>query len=116
MDCDYLCGKTIRMLQLQVLRQDTEQVKQRLAIKHFADLSLVDTIISLDDQRRKLQLEFDTTQSGVNAASKEIGMLMGKGEKEAAESKKQEVSRLKELLQPISEQLAATEKNYRKNW
>ncbi|HMR93173.1 MAG TPA: serine--tRNA ligase [Chitinophagaceae bacterium] len=98
------------MLQLQVLRQDPEGVKQRLAVKHFADLSLVDTIISLDDDRKKLQLEFDTTQSGVNSASKEIGMLMAKGQKEAAEEKKQEVSRLKAQLQPVTEKLAQVEK------
>ena len=61
------------MLQLQVLRQQTEEVKKKLAIKHFADSGLVDTILSLDDQRKKLQLEFDNNQAKVNSASKEIG-------------------------------------------
>ncbi|MCF3111145.1 serine--tRNA ligase [Niabella sp. CC-SYL272] len=98
------------MLQLQVLRQDTEAVKQRLAVKNFKELGLVDEIISLDDQRKKSQLEFDTTQSLINSASKAIGQLMAKGDKEAAEAKKAEVAAAKQKLQPISEQLAQTEK------
>lgn len=97
------------MLQLQVLRQDPEAVKKRLAIKHFADLNLVDTIISLDDQRKKLQLDFDNNQSKVNSASKEIGQLMTKGQKDEAEARKQEVATLKATLQPITEKLGEIE-------
>lgn len=99
-----------KMLQLQVLRQNPDWVKERLAVKNFKDTSLVDTILSLDDQRKKLQLEFDTTQSKVNAASKEIGQLMAKGQKEEAEAKKQEVAALKTSLQPITDKLAEVEK------
>ncbi|HRN48784.1 MAG TPA: serine--tRNA ligase [Niabella sp.] len=97
------------MLQLQVLRQNVEEVKARLAVKNFKNPELVDEVIALDDQRKKLQLEFDNTQASVNSASKEIGMLMGKGEKESAEAKKKEVAELKTKLQPINEQLNATE-------
>lgn len=98
------------MLQLQVLRQDPNAVKARLSVKNFKEISLVDDIISLDDQRKKLQLEFDTTQAKVNAASKEIGQLMAKGQKDEAEKKKAEVATLKSTLQPVSEQLSETEK------
>jgi seryl-tRNA synthetase len=98
------------MLQLQALRQNPGQVKERLAIKHFAETGLVDTILSLDDQRKKFQLEFDNTQAKVNSTSKEIGALMAKGQKEEAEAKKQEVATLKSALQPISERLSAIEK------
>jgi seryl-tRNA synthetase len=98
------------MLQLQVLRQDPQGVKARLAVKHFGDTELVDTILSLDEERKKLQLEFDTSQAKVNSASKEIGALMAKGEKEQAESKKQEVAVLKSSLQPITERLSLVEK------
>lgn len=98
------------MLQVPFIRQHTEQVKERLAVKHFQELSLVDEIIALDDERRKLQLEFDNTQAKVNSASKEIGQLMAKGQKEEAESRKAEVASLKQSLQPISEQLTAVEK------
>ena len=98
------------MLQLQVLRQDPAWVKEKLAVKHFGDLSVVDSVLALDEERKKLQLEFDNNQAKVNSTSKEIGMLMGKGQKEEAEAKKQEVAALKTTLEPISARLAEVEK------
>jgi seryl-tRNA synthetase len=98
------------MLQLQQLRQDPELVKKKLAVKYFGEPGLVDEIIGLDDQRKKVQLEFDTNKSQVNSISKEIGQLMAKGQKEEAEQRKQTVTETNKLLQSISEKLAETEK------
>ena len=98
------------MLQLQVLRENPQWVKERLAVKHFAELDLVDTILSLDEQRKKSQLEFDNNKAKVNSISKEIGQLMAKGQKEEAETKKQEVAVLNASLQPINEKLNELEK------
>jgi seryl-tRNA synthetase len=97
------------MLDVRFIRDNKESVKERLAIKNFKELNIVDEVISLDDHRRKLQTESDTIQSKLNASSKEIGQLMAKGEKENAEQKKQEVAQLKFSLQPIAEKLAETE-------
>ena len=97
------------MLQLAFIRQNAPLVKERLAVKNFTGLELVDNILQLDDQRKKLQLESDTTQSKINAISKEIGQLMGTGQKEKAEEKKKEVASLKSSLQPIAEQLQKIE-------
>jgi seryl-tRNA synthetase len=98
------------MLQLQVLRQDPQAVKERLAVKNFNHTGLVDEIIALDDQRKKSQLEFENAQSKINSASKEIGLLMAKGKKDEAETRKAEVASLKSLLQPIADKLTETEK------
>lgn len=97
------------MLTLQQLRQDPQHVKAALAKKHFAGTEGVDTILALDDQRKRLQLESDNLQAKINTLSKEIGMLMGKGEREEAETRKQEVASLKASLQPLAEQLTTTE-------
>lgn len=97
------------MLQLAFIRQNRDLVKERLAVKHFADVNLVDQIIELDEQRRKTQLENDELAAKVNAASKEIGMLMGKGQKEEAEAKKAEVAQHKESSKNIADQLSAVE-------
>jgi seryl-tRNA synthetase len=70
------------MLQLSALRNNREQVKERLGVKNFKEINLVDEIISLDDDRKKLTLEAEDLKAKINAASKEIGMLMGKGQKE----------------------------------
>jgi seryl-tRNA synthetase len=97
------------MLQLSVLRNDPAFVKERLAVKHFKQLDLVDSIIALDDQRKKLQLDFDTTQAKVNAASKEIGKMMASGNAAGADAIKLEVAGWKESLDPIKSQMAEIE-------
>ena len=98
------------MLQLQVIKQDPNLIKERLSVKNFSETGLVDTILLLDEQRKKLQLEFDNTQAKVNSISKEIGGLMAKGQKEEAEARKLEVGALKSSLQPISDKLNEVEK------
>lgn len=99
------------MLQVNFLRQNKELAKKKLAVKHFANLSLVDEVIGLDDQRKQLQASFDDMQSKVNAASKEIGGHMAKGEKDKAEALKNEVAEWKKQLEPLKEQMAAVEAN-----
>lgn len=98
------------MLQVNFIRANREQVLKGLTKKHFSDLSLVDTIISFDEERKKLQFELDELQSKINAASKEIGQLMAAGKKNIAEEKKHEVASFKTSLQPISEKLSEVEK------
>ena len=97
------------MLQIHVLRANTQEVKDRLSVKNFTALQLVDEAVALDDDRKKFQLQFDNTQSLINATSKEIGALMAKGDKETAEQKKQAVADLKATLQPINDALNETE-------
>ncbi len=98
------------MLQLAFIRQNKDLVKERLAVKNFANLDLVDEIIALDEQRRKKQLVNDDLAAKVNAASKEIGMLMGKGQKAEAEQKKTEVAQFKESSKQIADELSLLEK------
>src|SRR5579862_5628782 len=97
------------MLDIRFIRENKDLVKERLAIKNFKESYLVDELIELDGYRKKLQTESDTTQSKLNSASKEIGQLMGKGEKEKAAEKKLEVAQLKSVLEPVAEALAKTE-------
>lgn len=99
----------ISMLQLNAIRQDPEKIKQRLAIKHFNQPELIDELLKWDEKRKQYQHEQDTLLAKINAASKEIGLLMGKGQKEAADAKKQEVAALKSDLNPAK--LDEAEKN-----
>jgi len=99
------------MLQVNVLRQKTDWVKERLAIKNFKQPELVDEIIALDDERKKLQAEFDATQAKINSASKEIGKLMGQGKKDEAEKNKGEVAGYKLQVNALSERMNVIEKS-----
>ena len=97
------------MLQVTYLRQHTQLAKDKLAIKHFSNLDLVDQVIAADDQRKRLQASFDELQSKVNAASKEIGNHMAKGEKEQAETLKQNVGAWKLALDPLKIEMTEVE-------
>ena len=97
------------MLQVNYLRQHTQLAKDKLAIKHFSNLDIVDQVIAMDDQRKRIQANFDDLQSKVNAASKEIGNYMAKGEKEQAEAIKQNVGAWKLALEPLKVEMAEVE-------
>ncbi|HQW84389.1 MAG TPA: serine--tRNA ligase, partial [Ferruginibacter sp.] len=98
------------MLQISYIRQHTALVKEKLAVKNFAKLALVDQLLDADEQVRKLKTETESLQAGINATSKEIGLLMSKGEKNAAENKKLEVAKNKIALKELEQKLADAEK------
>lgn len=99
------------MLQISFIRQNVELVKEKLGTKHYGDLSVVDKVVALDEQVRNLKVAAESLQAEMNLASKEIGLLMGKGEKEQAEQKKQQVSIHKNNIQQLNDQLTAAEKS-----
>jgi seryl-tRNA synthetase len=99
------------MLQISFIRQHIDLVKERLSVKQYSDIAIVDRVVDLDEQVRSLKLAAETMQAEMNLISKEIGLLMGKGEKELAEQKKQEVALHKNSIQALNEQLSAAEKN-----
>jgi len=99
------------MLQISFIRQNVELVKEKLGTKHYGDLSVVDKVVALDEQVRNLKVAAESLQAEMNLASKEIGLLMGKGEKEQAEQKKHQVSIHKNNIQQLNDQLTAAEKS-----
>ena len=98
------------MLQVNLIKQNPEEVKKRLSVKNFKEVNLVDEIILLDEERKRLNFQFDETKAGINAVSKEIGQLMSKGKKEEAEAKKKDVENFKIKLEPVQQQLNVAEK------
>ena len=97
------------MLQLGFIRSNREKVLQGLQKKHFQDLQLVGEIISLDDQRKKLQTQSDDLLSQRNTASKSIGALIAQGKKEEAEESKSKVAFLKEQIDTLTTELSKVE-------
>lgn len=100
----------LQMLQISFLKAHKDEAIERLSVKNFDNISLVDQMLQKDEERRKLQSNLDDIQSKINAASKEIGQLMATGKKVEAEAKKEEVVGLKQQLAPLSDELSATEK------
>lgn len=100
------------MLQINYIRQNTELVKERLAVKQFHPIELVDELLQLDETLRQQKVATENLQASINTTSKEIGILMGKAEKASAEEKKQQVSSLKNELAEKNGVLAAMEQNF----
>ncbi len=97
------------MIQIQTIRENAAWVKERLAVKNFKDLQLVDEIVALDEQRRKVLFTMEENKAKQNEASKAIGELMRNGNKEAAEQRKAEVSDLKAAITSSEEELKQLE-------
>jgi len=97
------------MLQLNYIRENRDTVIERLAVKHFKEIGLVDEIISLDEERRKIQSESDALSAEANAAAKQIGDLMRQGKKEEAETVKSKSSGYKEQVKQLLDHLSAIE-------
>lgn len=88
------------MLQVALIRQQPELVKQRLALKNFQQPELVDELLNWDDKRKQYQHELDDLQAKINSASKEIGLLMAKGDQAGADAKKLAVAAWKQEQHP----------------
>jgi len=84
------------MLQINYIKQYTDIVKAKLAVKNFGNINLVDELINLDEEIRKQKAITENLQASINTASKEIGAFMAKGNGEEATSKRNDVAAWKE--------------------
>ena len=99
--------KLLLMLELQRIRENKEEIIERLTVKNFDAATLVEEIIDLDRQRRAKQKMLDDTLARSKQLAKEIGRYFKSGEKEKAEVVRKESLALKEQSKVFSEQLDA---------
>ena len=81
------------MLDIKLIRENPELVKENIR-KKFQDgkLELVDKVLELDQRNRAIKTEVEQLRAKRNAASKQIGALMGQKKHEEAEAVKKEVA------------------------
>src|SRR5690606_27370495 len=91
------------------IRENREKVIERLAVRNFQELDLVDDVIALDERRRQIQTEADSIAAAANAAARRIGELMRQGKRDEAEAAKAQSSGYKEQQKKFSDELAAVE-------
>ena len=98
------------MLQLQYIKEHTEEIVERLKIKNVQNVEeRIAEIISLDEQRRSLQQRADAVKAEQNAIAKEIGILFKQGRREEAEAMKAKTADLKASEKELGEQQAAVD-------
>ncbi|HRP90061.1 MAG TPA: serine--tRNA ligase [Edaphocola sp.] len=100
------------MLPISLFRQPEEKARiiSGLKKKNFAHPEYVEEIISLDENKRKVQQESEQLTANLNKASKSIGMLIGQGKQEEAAAAKQEVAAIKIQAEALQSSLNLLEK------
>ncbi|HWK59619.1 MAG TPA: serine--tRNA ligase [Parapedobacter sp.] len=97
------------MLQVNYIRENRDQVIERLAVRNFQGLELVEEVIALDERRRQVQTESDAIAATANAAARQIGELMRQGKRDEAEASKAQSAGYKEQQRQLADELATVE-------
>ncbi len=93
------------MLTIPFLKENRDLIIQRLTIKNFDASSLVDEILSKDDQRRESQVKTNDLQAEMNQISKEIGVHFKNGDQEKGNQLKSKTAEIKDSIKDISAQM-----------
>ncbi len=97
------------MLDIKMIRDQTDLVKNRLASRHAGDEAKIDEILALDDQRRTALTEVEQLKATRNKVSKEIGALMGQKKIAEADAKKAETKQIGDRISELDKTVESTE-------
>lgn len=101
------------MLTLQQIRENPSDIVARLAVKGFDGKEVINRVVELDNNRKRLQLDNDNKAAELNKLASQIGALMKQGQKEEANKIKEAVAAIKEDQKTIATELTATENQIR---
>ena len=97
------------MLQINFLRDNKQEVIEKLKVKNFDASSIIDEVITLDDNRKSIQQESDELLSRANSIAKEIGILFKEGKGTETNDLKEESNQIKEKTKSLQSTLSDTE-------
>jgi len=97
------------MLDIKVIREQTDFVRERLAARGAGDEAKIAEALALDEQRRKGLAEVEQLKARRNSVSKEIGALMGQKKIAEAEAKKTETKDIGHGITELDRQVAEVE-------
>ena len=97
------------MLQLATLRERTDFVLQRLAVKNIDAKPVVDRVLSIDEDRRKVQMELDQLLNQQNTIAKQVGELYKSGKNAEGDELKNKSTALKQTVAELSDRLTSLE-------
>ena len=97
------------MLSLPLLRDKPEFIVERLAVKHFDAKGVVDRILQLDEDRRKVQAELDQLLNQQNTIARQVGELYKTGKKAEGDDLKNKSAALKATSAELDRRLGELE-------
>ena len=98
------------MLQLNYIRENKDEAIARLAIKNFDAKAILENVLEMDVQRKKIQNDLDAILNEANLLAKQVGDLYKQGKKAEGDELKTKSASLKENSKKLEEQLALIEK------
>ena len=98
------------MLDIKLIREKPDFVRQRLASRGAGDENRIDEILKLDENRRKILSEVETLKAQRNRVSKEIGVLMAQKKADEAEARKKETREIGERISSLDKESADVER------
>ena len=93
------------MLVISYIRDHREEVIERLSIKNFTNIALIDEILKLDDERRATKKQCDETLAALNNNARIIGDLYKQGKAAEANELKVKNNEMKELAKTLNDRL-----------
>jgi len=97
------------VLDIKLIRERADFVRQRLATRGAGDEQAIDGILQADEARRKALAEVEALKAMRNRVSKEIGALMGQKKLAEAEAKKAETRKLGDKITALDNQASEAE-------
>jgi seryl-tRNA synthetase len=97
------------MLDIKLIREKPEAVRERLRARGAGDDAKIESILALDETRRKALAEVEKLKADRNRVSKEIGALMGQKKIEEADARKTEMRAAGERITELDQQAASAE-------
>lgn len=97
------------MLTLNAIRTQKEEIISRLAKRGVDRSDIINDVISIDEAKRSTQTQLENNLAKANTLAKEIGDLFKIGNKELAETKRNESTQLKEETKNLESKLAELE-------
>ena len=94
------------MLEINFIRENKDLVIDSLSKRNFDSKSMIESVIDLDINKRKIQTELDNTLHESNLISKEIGNLFKAGKKNEAVNLKVKTGELKKRSKELTENLS----------
>ncbi|MDA1274849.1 MAG: serine--tRNA ligase [Verrucomicrobia bacterium] len=97
------------MLDIKLIREQPDFVRERLATRGAGDETKIEDLLAIDERRRTLLNEVEQLKARRNRVSKEIGALMSQKKAAEAESKKAETRQIGDQITAMDKAIAGEE-------
>ena len=93
------------MLELSRIREQKEDIIERMKVRNFDAEAHLNNVIKLDEERRNTQTSLDNDLAEANKIAKSVGQLFKEGKQEEANAMKAKASSLKISSQSLKSKL-----------